>query len=113
MNLSFAGCGFMGVYHIGVVQCFRHCAPDVLKNKVSQLKYKIPSLFTEIKICGASAGATVALSALTDTALGQYSPPIIKSHLISSAVFRGDGDQHYAGAAPGQAGGAGPALPLL
>ncbi len=23
MNLSFAGCGFMGIYHIGVAACFR------------------------------------------------------------------------------------------
>ena len=35
MNLSFAGCGFMGFYHIGVVACFREFAPDVLKNKVN------------------------------------------------------------------------------
>ena len=34
MNLSFAGCGFMGFYHIGVVACFREFAPEVLKNKV-------------------------------------------------------------------------------
>ena len=34
MNLSFAGCGFMGFYHIGVVACFREFAPNVLKNKV-------------------------------------------------------------------------------
>ena len=34
MNLSFAGCGFMGVYHIGVVSCFRQFAPNVLQNKV-------------------------------------------------------------------------------
>ena len=34
MNLSFAGCGFMGFYHIGVVACFREFAPEVLRNKV-------------------------------------------------------------------------------
>lgn len=35
MNLSLAGCGGMGVYHIGVVSCFRTYAPHVLFNKIS------------------------------------------------------------------------------
>ena len=34
MNLSLTGCGGMGVYHIGVVSCFRTYAPHVLFNKV-------------------------------------------------------------------------------
>jgi patatin-like phospholipase domain-containing protein 2 len=34
MNLSFAGCGFMSVYHIGVASCFRTYAPHILVNKV-------------------------------------------------------------------------------
>ena len=34
MNLSLAGCGGMGVYHIGVVSCFKTYAPHVLLNKV-------------------------------------------------------------------------------
>ena len=54
MNLSFAGCGFMGVYHIGVVSCFREFAPHVLKNKMS----------------GSSAGSSMALSVLGDMPIG-------------------------------------------
>lgn len=26
MNLSFAGCGFMGIYHVGVAACLRKYA---------------------------------------------------------------------------------------
>lgn len=36
MNLSFAGCGFMGVYHLGVASCFQTFAPEVLSNKGGQ-----------------------------------------------------------------------------
>ena len=34
MNLSFAGCGFMGVYHLGVASCLQTYAPHILLNKV-------------------------------------------------------------------------------
>lgn len=40
MNISFAGCGFLGIYHIGVASCFREHAPHIID-----------------KIAGASAGA--------------------------------------------------------
>ena len=36
MNLSLAGCGGLGVYHVGVVSCFRTYAPHVLFNKVGE-----------------------------------------------------------------------------
>ena len=36
MNLSFAGCGFLGIYHLGVASCFKAYAPQVLHNKVFQ-----------------------------------------------------------------------------
>ena len=32
MNLSFAGCGFLGVYHLGVATCLTSHAPQFLKN---------------------------------------------------------------------------------
>ena len=35
MNLSFAGSGFMGVYHLGVASCIKTYAPHILENKVS------------------------------------------------------------------------------
>lgn len=43
-NLSFSGCGFLCVYHTGVVAAIKEYAPQLTKNKV----------------CGASAGAIAA-----------------------------------------------------
>ena len=57
MNLSFAGCGFMGLYHVGVVACLRKYAPDLCLKKVS----------------GASAGAMAAACLLCDAPLGNCS----------------------------------------
>ncbi|KAJ8982978.1 hypothetical protein NQ317_001418 [Molorchus minor] len=50
MNLSFAGCGFLGIYHVGVACCFRKYAPHLLLNKIS----------------GASAGALAACCLICD-----------------------------------------------
>lgn len=55
MNLSFAGCGFLGIYHVGVAVCFRKYAPHLLLSKIS----------------GASAGAIAACSLLCDLPLGK------------------------------------------
>ena len=49
MNLSFAGCGFLGLYHLGVVSCIKTYAPG---------------LFTQTS--GASAGSIAALAMLID-----------------------------------------------
>lgn len=67
MNLSFAGCGFLGIYHVGVVSCFREYAP----NLVNQLS-------------GASAGAIAACALLCDCSLGKSVCVIFKltSHEI-------------------------------
>ena len=54
MNLSFAGCGFLGIYHVGVAGCFKKYAPHLLLDKIS----------------GASAGAIAACSLLCDLPLG-------------------------------------------
>lgn len=35
MNLSFAGCGFLGIYHVGVAVCFKKYAPHLLLGKIS------------------------------------------------------------------------------
>ncbi|KAK6314898.1 hypothetical protein J4Q44_G00144270 [Coregonus suidteri] len=42
-NLSFAGCGFLGIYHIGVASCLSEQAPYLIKGAT--------------KIYGASAGS--------------------------------------------------------
>lgn len=54
-NLSFAGCGFLGIYHVGVAVCFRKYAPHLLLQKIS----------------GASAGSLAACSLLLDMPLGK------------------------------------------
>lgn len=55
MNLSFAGCGFLGIYHVGVAVCFRKYAPHLLLNKIS----------------GASAGAIAACCLICDLPIGK------------------------------------------
>jgi patatin-like phospholipase domain-containing protein 2 len=54
LNLSLSGCGFLGIYHIGVISAFREHAPHILQNKIS----------------GCSAGSLVAACALCDCCLG-------------------------------------------
>lgn len=55
MNLSFAGCGFLGIYHIGVACCFKQYAPHLLLDKIA----------------GASAGAIAACCLLCDLPIGK------------------------------------------
>lgn len=56
MNISFSGCGFLGIYHIGVASCLKTYAPYLLENK----------------ICGSSAGAISACCLLCDIPLGKF-----------------------------------------
>lgn len=55
MNVSFSGCGFLGIYHIGVASCLKTYAPYLLENK----------------LCGSSAGAISACCLLCDIPLGK------------------------------------------
>ena len=52
-NISFAGCGFLGVYHIGVSACLKKFAPHLLQNKIG----------------GSSAGAMCAVALVCDIPL--------------------------------------------
>ncbi|KAK9870801.1 hypothetical protein WA026_009760 [Henosepilachna vigintioctopunctata] len=63
MNLSFAGCGFLGIYHVGVACCFRKYAPHLLLNKIS----------------GASAGAVAACCLLCDLPLGDLTSNVLRA----------------------------------
>ena len=56
MNFSFAGCGFLGIYHVGVASCLKQHAPHLVKN---------------CKFAGASAGALVASCIISDCCLGK------------------------------------------
>ncbi|XP_078004439.1 patatin-like phospholipase domain-containing protein 2 isoform X2 [Phascolarctos cinereus] len=63
-NISFAGCGFLGVYHIGVASCLREHAPFLVANAR--------------RIYGASAGALTATALVTDACLGEAGANIIE-----------------------------------
>lgn len=61
-NLSFAGCGFLGIYHVGVAACLKKYAPHLVVNKAS----------------GASAGAIAACCLLCDAPLGQVTQDVLR-----------------------------------
>ncbi|XP_066999744.2 1-acylglycerol-3-phosphate O-acyltransferase Pnpla3 isoform X2 [Anabrus simplex] len=62
MNLSFAGCGFLGIYHVGVAACFKKYAPHLLLDKIS----------------GASFGAIAACCLLCDLPLGEMVSDVLR-----------------------------------
>lgn len=70
MNLSFAGCGFLGIYHIGVGVCLQKYAPHLLLHKIS----------------GASAGAIAACCLLCDLPIGVVASDML--NLIREARHR-------------------------
>ncbi|OCT86061.1 patatin-like phospholipase domain-containing protein 2 [Xenopus laevis] len=63
-NLSFAGCGFLGVYHIGVSSCLQERAPQILTGAN--------------KIYGASAGALNAAASVCDCSLAQCCAAVLQ-----------------------------------
>lgn len=75
-SLSFAGCGFLGIYHIGVSAAFRQYAPPA---SIGQ-------------ICGASAGALAAASLLCNSELGQATSDVLK--VVQQARSRALGALH-------------------
>jgi len=70
MNFSFAGCGFLGIYHVGVTSC---------------LKQHIPQLLDGIKFSGASAGSMVACCLMCDCCLGMYNNFCFKYVIFTSS----------------------------
>ncbi|XP_037373231.1 patatin-like phospholipase domain-containing protein 2 [Talpa occidentalis] len=63
-NISFAGCGFLGVYHVGVASCLREHAPFLVANAAH--------------VYGASAGALTATALVTGACLGEAGANIIE-----------------------------------
>ncbi|VEL26613.1 unnamed protein product, partial [Protopolystoma xenopodis] len=55
-NLSFAGCGFLGLYHLGVCCCVKEFAPHLYENK---------------QIAGASAGSIAAACLICEVELSE------------------------------------------
>ena len=66
MNLSFAGCGFLGLYHLGVVSCIKTYAPRTFCSKVAlpHIPYYTPAICDQV--AGASAGSMAAVAVLID-----------------------------------------------
>ncbi|CAG08778.1 unnamed protein product, partial [Tetraodon nigroviridis] len=62
-NISFAGCGFLGIYHVGVASCLLEQAPFLVHNARH--------------IYGASAGALTATALVTGVCLGETGASII------------------------------------
>jgi len=60
--VSFSGCGFLGLYHVGVASCLKTYAPQIYVSKVS----------------GASAGSMAALALLADLPLGDMTSQVLK-----------------------------------
>ncbi|KAJ7344331.1 hypothetical protein JRQ81_000281 [Phrynocephalus forsythii] len=77
-NISFAGCGFLGVYHIGVASCLQEHAPFLVANAKT--------------IYGASAGALTATALVTGACLGEAGANII--HVSKEARKRFLGPLH-------------------
>ncbi|XP_077596992.1 patatin-like phospholipase domain-containing protein 2 [Stigmatopora nigra] len=63
-NISFAGCGFLGIYHVGVASCLLERAPYLVHNAKH--------------IYGASAGALTATALVTGVCLGEAGASIIE-----------------------------------
>ncbi|XP_050362756.1 uncharacterized protein LOC126781764 [Nymphalis io] len=62
MNLSFAGCGFLGIYHVGVAVCLKKYAPHLLMGKIS----------------GASFGAVSACCLLCELPIGEITSDVLR-----------------------------------
>ncbi|XP_042322150.1 patatin-like phospholipase domain-containing protein 2 isoform X2 [Sceloporus undulatus] len=77
-NISFAGCGFLGVYHIGVASCLQEHAPFLVANART--------------VYGASAGALTATALVTGACLGEAGANII--HVSKEARKRFLGPLH-------------------
>ncbi|OWF56590.1 patatin-like phospholipase domain-containing protein 2 [Mizuhopecten yessoensis] len=77
MNFSFAGCGFLGIYHVGVASC---------------LKQHVPQLVDNVKFGGASAGAIVACCLMCDCCLGKCTSFTLR--LASKARYHSLGPLH-------------------
>ncbi|KAM4722625.1 patatin-like phospholipase domain-containing protein 2 [Rhinophrynus dorsalis] len=63
-NISFAGCGFLGIYHFGVASCLKEHAPFLVENARN--------------IYGASAGALTATALVSGACLGEAGANIIE-----------------------------------
>lgn len=92
-NLSFCGCGFLGVYHLGVATCFHEYAPQLSIHKISGSS--AGALVAAAHLCGnlQLAYATtdilrVAIDARSRT-LGPFHPSFDINAIVKEALERG------------------------
>jgi patatin-like phospholipase domain-containing protein 2 len=62
INLSFSGCGFLGIYHVGVIAAFKEHASEVLEGKMA----------------GCSAGSLAAACAMSGCCIGQMCSDVLE-----------------------------------
>ncbi|CDW57522.1 Phospholipase, patatin family [Trichuris trichiura] len=67
MNFSFSGCGFLGIYHVGVAAAIKEYAPDLVVHKIS----------------GASGGAMAACALICNLCLGQVCSDILRVSILA------------------------------
>ena len=71
-NVSFSGCGFIGIYHVGVSACLKLHAPHLLQNKIG----------------GSSAGAMAAVALVCDLSLVDVTRSVaMLAHTVNQKVL--------------------------
>ena len=73
MHLSFAGCGFIGLYHVGSASCIKTFAPFLLQNKIA----------------GASAGAMAAAALIGEVSMADMAREVLKVVISASEKIFG------------------------
>ena len=69
INVSFAGCGFLGLYHLGVTSCLKTYAPQLKANRVSLITfYFILHTYALQCICITPSCVAIVLLQLQDSA---------------------------------------------
>lgn len=69
-SLSFAGCGFLGVYHIGAATCLQERAPRILRDARRIYGASAGALTGAVLVGGGSLGASPLVPPLQDLAPG-------------------------------------------
>ena len=100
INLSFCGCGFLGIYHVGVASCFHEYAPQVSKHKIAGSS--AGALVATAYLCGGSiplAHCTTGFLAIAIEArahtLGPFHPSFDIQAMVREALERGLPDDAY------------------
>jgi patatin-like phospholipase domain-containing protein 2 len=69
-TFSFAGCGFLGIYHIGVIKAFRDHVPNILNTYIA----------------GSSAGSFAATAAICNIEIGIFYNNSFLFHKFSMSI---------------------------